>query len=180
MGKVAVHGAVEFQSFPCAALFGKHVKDCSLSRNRIIISSKESIDSTGRSHGLCGYLRSDYSILYIPVVFSASNTNTFEDIPLQNRTVGDVPYCYFKYIDTRKGCKFTFRTLCVCACAWLPTCASIWMLYLWKDLKWLILALLLPFDIELSIQIESEKTVNTVPSFIVNPWWLAFSWGTAL
>lgn len=114
MGKVAVHGAVEFQSFPCAALFGKHVKDCSLSRNRIIISSKKSIDSTGRSHGLCGYLRSDYSILYIPVVFSASNTNTFEDIPLQNRTVGDVPYCYFKYIDTRKGCKFTFWTLYVC------------------------------------------------------------------
>lgn len=93
----------------------------------------------------------------------------------QNRAFcGALPYCYLKYIDSRKGCKFTFRSPCtfVCAGAWVPACVHTWILDLWMDPKLLALALLLPLSTELYIQIESEKLVNTVSSFIVTPSWL--------
>lgn len=76
-----------------------------------------------------------------------------------------MPYCYFKYVDLEQVVGSHFGH-------WLPTCASIWILDLWKDLKCLALALFLPFDTELSKWIENEKIVNTVSSFIVNPSWL--------
>lgn len=110
-----MHSAMEFQSFPCAALLGEHAEHCGLSRKRRNVSSKESIHSAGVSHGFCGYLRSVCTNEFIPVVFSASNKNAFEGTPRQNRTVnGDMPYCYFRYIGTRKGCKFTFWSPDVC------------------------------------------------------------------
>lgn len=87
---------------------------------------------------------------------------------------GALPYCYLKYMDTRKGCKFTFRSPCmfVCAGAWVPTCVRTWILDLWMDPKLLALSLLLPLSTELYIQIESEKLINTVSSFIETPSWL--------
>lgn len=55
------------------------------------VSSKESIDSTGGSHGLRTYLRSDYSN-FIPVVLSASVRGPLEASP--GRTAQSMLICH--------------------------------------------------------------------------------------
>lgn len=138
--------------FPCIALLGKHAKDCSSSRKRRNVSFKESLDSAGNSCGSCGHLRLDSGNYCIHVVFSAYNKNVLEGNHRQGRTSGaHVPHHWFKYVDVRKSCKFSFWSLCCVCIAWLTTHASIGILDLWQDLKLLPLALLLPFDIELSV-----------------------------
>lgn len=99
--------------FPCTALLGKRAKDCSCTRRNV--SSKESLDSAGSSHDSCSHLRLDYGNQFIHLVFSVSSKNILEGNHRQKGTAdADAPHHQFKYVDTRKGCKFTFWSLCVC------------------------------------------------------------------